>query len=65
MIPGTGALSGHLTLMTEPHRVVDATTGWWLYTLKGDTTARDLFVGDSCGLCNMDASFEYGQKGLE
>lgn len=65
MIPGTGGLSGHLTLMTEPERVVDATSGWWKYMLNGDSTARELFVGDSCGLCGQDADFEYGQKGLD
>jgi hypothetical protein len=60
----TGPITGHLVLMMQPDRVVDATTGWWKYTLKGDMAARDLFVGASCGLCGKSADFEYGQKGL-
>lgn len=65
MIPGTAGLSGHLTLMTQPERVVEPTTGWWKYMLKGDAEARELFVGASCGLCGRDAEFEFGQKGLD
>jgi hypothetical protein len=64
MVPQTGSQSGHLTLMKEPWRVTDATAAWWKLILNNDATARDMFVGDSCGLCNMDASFEFGQKGL-
>jgi hypothetical protein len=61
----TGSVTGHLVLMMQPDRVVDATTGWWKYTLKGDMgAARDLFVGDSCGLCGKAADFDYGQHGL-
>jgi hypothetical protein len=61
----TGSVTGHLVLMMQPDRVVDATTGWWKYTLKGDMgAARDLFVGTSCGLCGKSADFDYGQKGL-
>lgn len=65
-VPQTGgSLTGHLTLMMEPNRVTTPTTGWWQYILNGDATARDLFVGTSCGLCGQDADFEYGEHGLE
>lgn len=65
-IPETGGtVTGHLTLMMQPDRVVEAATGWWNYMLKGDKKARDLFVGSGCGLCGKDADFEYGQKGLK
>jgi hypothetical protein len=64
-IPLTGSVSGHLTLMIQPERVVEAATAWWDYMLKGDTTARNMFIGDSCGLCNKKEDFEYGQKGLK
>lgn len=63
-VPVTGNFSGHLTLMFQPERVTEATAGWWKYMLNGDTTARDLFVGLFCGLCNRDVEFEYGQHGL-
>jgi dienelactone hydrolase len=63
-VPQTGAVSGHLTLMNQPERVVEVTVAWWDYQLKGDMTARDFFVGDSCGLCNKDEDFEYGANNL-
>jgi hypothetical protein len=63
-VPQTGAVSGHLTLMNEPQRVVEMTVAWWDYQLKGSMTARDFFVGDSCGLCGKDADFEYGVNNL-
>ncbi len=50
-VPQTGNMSGHLTLMMEPERVTGVTLAWWDYLLKGNETARDLFVGDTCGLC--------------
>jgi hypothetical protein len=64
-IPMTGSVSGHLTLMIQPERVVEAATAWWDYMLKGDTKARDMFMGTACGLCNKKEDFEYGQKGLQ
>lgn len=64
MVPQTGSVSGHLTLMNQPERVVEVTVAWWDYQLKGDMKARDFFVGDSCGLCNRDAEFEYGANKL-
>jgi hypothetical protein len=63
-IPGTGAMSGHLTLMTQPARVVDATAGWWRLIFNNEPAAREMFVGPSCGLCNQAADFEFGSKGL-
>jgi hypothetical protein len=63
-VPQTGAVSGHLTLMNQPERVVEMTVAWWDYQLKGSMTARDFFVGDSCGLCNKADEFEYGANNL-
>jgi pimeloyl-ACP methyl ester carboxylesterase len=64
-VPMTGSVSGHLTLMIQPERVAPPTVAWWDYMLKEDPTARDFFVGASCGLCGQDEDFEYGQNGLE
>jgi hypothetical protein len=65
-VPMTGGtLTGHLTLMMEPNRVVDATTGWWQLQFNSDAKARALFVGASCGLCGRNAEFEYGEHGLD
>jgi hypothetical protein len=61
---GTGGLRGHLVLMLTPERVTDVTANWWKLLLNNDATARDYFVGSSCGLCNRDSDFNYGQKGL-
>lgn len=55
MIPMSGSFDGHLTLMLQPERLTGATVGWFKYML----------LGDSCGLCNQDADFEYGQHGLQ
>lgn len=63
-VPITGSASGHLTLMLQPERVVEATVAWFDMRLRGDETARGMFVGPSCGLCNHDAEFEFGQNGL-
>jgi hypothetical protein len=68
MVPMNGQLldlSGHLTLMTQPERVTDATAQWWKLTLNNDASAKEWFVGASCKLCNKAADFEFGQKGLE
>lgn len=65
MIPMTGSFDGHLTLMTQPERVVDATTQWWKALWNLDPAAKDWFVGPNCKLCGMNAQFEFGQKGLE
>ena len=59
-----GTSTGHLVLMEQPDRVVDMTIAWWQYRLNGDQTAKSMFVGDGCGLCNQPADFEYGHNGL-
>jgi hypothetical protein len=59
-----GNATGHLVLMEQPERVVDMTTAWWQFQLKGDQTAKKMFVGDSCGLCNQATEFEYGHNDL-
>lgn len=59
-----GGSTGHLVLMEQPERVVDMTIAWWQYMLKGDQTAKNMFVGDGCGLCNRATEFEYGHNGL-
>jgi Chlorophyllase enzyme len=64
-VPLTGSVSGHLTLMIQPERVVEPARAWWDYMLKGDTKARDFFVGTGCGLCNSKADYEYGENGLK
>jgi hypothetical protein len=63
-VPQTGSVSGHLTLMIQPERVVEAARAWWDYQLKGDAKARDFFIGTSCGLCGKKDDFEYGEHGL-
>ena len=66
-VPRTGNVSGHLTLMIQPERVVEIATAWWDYMLKGDAKARDFFVGADCGLCAKSSpdDFEYGEHGLQ
>jgi hypothetical protein len=64
MVPERGNADGHLTLITEPERVVGPSTAWYKYILQNDMDAKQWLVGASCKLCGMDAMFEYGQKGL-
>jgi hypothetical protein len=59
-----GTSTGHLVLMEQPERVVDMTTAWWQWRLKGDQTAKAMFVGDTCGLCNKATEYEYGHNTL-
>jgi hypothetical protein len=63
-IPDTGNFSGHLTLMTQPERVVEPTVAWFDFMLKADASSREFFVGADCGLCNRDDDFEFAQSGL-
>jgi hypothetical protein len=63
-IVGTGGLSGHLTLMTQPERVAAATVAWIKYTLLDDAESKTYFAGSNCKLCNMAADVEFGQKGI-
>jgi len=43
---------GHLTLMMEPERVIEPAVAWWDMMLKGKTDAKQMFLGDSCKLCD-------------
>jgi pimeloyl-ACP methyl ester carboxylesterase len=61
MIPG----SGHVTLMTQPERVSPAAVAWAKYILLDDAESKTYFAGPSCKLCNMDAQFRFGQKGIQ
>jgi hypothetical protein len=65
MILQMSDVPGHLTLVTEPKRVVEPAVAWWKYMLNGDAEAKAYFVGPDCKLCNRDAEFEFGQKGLQ
>jgi hypothetical protein len=55
-----GNATGHLVLMEQPDRAWQLAVSWWKWQLNGDQTAKGMFVGDNCGLCNRDAEFEYG-----
>lgn len=63
-IPQSGSFDGHLTLMTQPERVVEPATQWWKLILNNDPAAREWFVGTNCELCNQASDFEFGQRGL-
>jgi hypothetical protein len=59
-----GAVTGHLTLMEQPERVIEPTVAWWKYWLKGDKEAKKLFEGENCGLCNKTDEIEVGSHAL-
>ncbi len=59
-----GGSTGHLVLMEQPERCVEFAVAWWDYWLKGDEQAKEMFVGDDCGLCNRDDELEYGHNSL-
>jgi hypothetical protein len=61
---GTGPVKGHLTLMTQPERVIEPTVAWFKYQLSNDAASRDWFVGNDCKLCKTTDEYEYGQKSL-
>jgi len=63
-VPETGSVSGHVTLMTQPERVVEPAAGFFELFFRDDPKARALFVGTSCGLCNKTADFDFGSKGF-
>ena len=65
MILQKSDVPGHLTLVTQPQRVVEPATAWWKYMLNGDAASKAFFVGTNCTLCNRMAEFEFGQKGLQ
>ncbi|HET6333197.1 MAG TPA: hypothetical protein VFG30_08290 [Polyangiales bacterium] len=60
-----GGVTGHLTLMEQPERVVEPTIAWWNYQLKGDAEAKKMFVGTDCGLCASKADYEFGAHNLQ
>jgi hypothetical protein len=57
-----GSSTGHLLLMEQPDRAVELSIAWWKWRLKDDQEAKNMFIGDDCGLCNRDAEFEYGHN---
>jgi hypothetical protein len=63
-VPMTGSVSGHLTLMIQSGRVVQAATAWWDYILKGKAEAGKMFLGTDCGLCKSPEDYEYGHNSL-
>ncbi len=65
MVPDTGNLNGHLTLMLQPERVTGPTVAWWKMVFENDSASQAQFVGTSCGLCSMPTEFEYGEHNLE
>jgi pimeloyl-ACP methyl ester carboxylesterase len=60
-----GNVTGHLTLMEQPERVVPPTVAWWNYMLKGDAEAGKMFTGADCELCKSKDQYEYGQRSLK
>jgi hypothetical protein len=65
MILQKSDVPGHLTLVTEPHRVVEPALAWWKYMLNGDAESKTFFAGTDCKLCNRKSEFEFGQKGID
>ena len=65
MVPETGSASGHLTLMTQPERVIEPAVAWWKFILGADSESKLYFSGANCKLCNRKDEFEFGQKGLD
>lgn len=63
-VPLTGDISGHLTLMLQPERVVEPTTAFLKYMLLDDEQSGAFFVGKNCTLCGHDSEYEFGQHGL-
>jgi hypothetical protein len=61
---GMGSLKGHLVLMLSPERVIEPGAGFWQMLFNNDANARNLFVGTSCGLCNHQTDYDFGQKGF-
>lgn len=59
-----GNVTGHLTLMEQPERMVEPTVAFWKYMLSGDEAAKKMFVGDDCGLCDSPDEYEFGSHEL-
>jgi hypothetical protein len=64
MVPQTGNISGHLTLMLQPERVVEPTTAFLKYMLLDNQDSGEWFLGKNCKLCGHDAEYEFGEHGL-
>ena len=58
------SFSGHLTIQTQPQRVVEPAKDWWQMMLQNDTAAQAEFVGPSCGLCGDAGAQEFGENNL-
>ena len=65
MILQKSDVPGHLTLVTEPHRVIEPALAWWKFMLNGDAESKAFFAGTDCKLCNRQAEFDFGQKGIQ
>jgi len=63
-IPLTGSISGHLTLILQPERVVEPAAAFLKYMLREDEESGAWFVGRDCVLCDHEAEYEFGQHGL-
>jgi hypothetical protein len=61
---GQGGIRGHLVLMLTPQRVTDASLAFWQMTLNNDATARNMYVGSTCGLCGHSSDYEFVEKGF-
>jgi hypothetical protein len=61
MVPDTGNLNGHLTLMLQPQRVTEPARDWWQMVFNTDPNAKAEFLGTNCGLCNDTADHEFGE----
>jgi pimeloyl-ACP methyl ester carboxylesterase len=57
-----GRFTGHLVLMEQPERVAELAVAWWDWQLNGNAGAKEMFVGDDCGLCDSPAEFAYGRN---
>ena len=61
---GMGPLRGHLPLMLSPERVAPASTAFWQMVFDDDATAKQMFVGTTCGLCGHDSDYNFGEQGF-
>jgi hypothetical protein len=64
MVPERGSYDGHLTLITQPERVIGPSAAWFKYTLLNDPDAKAWLVGSDCKLCGKTQDIEFGQHGL-
>jgi dienelactone hydrolase len=58
--------AGHDGTLWQPHggTFAEVATRWLLWRLKGDETAKELLVGETCGLC-QDKSWKIERKNLK